>query len=129
MLKLSEGRNTSWTSSHYSWTAFSLPSAELRGAHAQNMAPDPGEKQQATVEPLPEPATNGPPSTVEQHDEDEVDDDEPKLKYTRLTGNLASVYRGGDATSSFIVAGDKMVRAATSSFTVTGDKMERIVMR
>jgi len=93
------------------------------------MAPDPGEKQQATVEPPPEPATNGPQSTVEQHDEDEEDDDEPKLKYTRLTGNLASVYRGGDATSSFKVAGDKMVRAATCSFTVTGDKMERLVMR
>ncbi|KAF1988165.1 hypothetical protein K402DRAFT_452894 [Aulographum hederae CBS 113979] len=43
-------------------------------------------------------------------DEDEDDgDDEPKLKYTRLTGQLGSVYRNGDATSSFTVAGDKMV--------------------
>jgi hypothetical protein len=43
-------------------------------------------------------------------DEEEEDaDEEPKLKYTRLTSNLGSVYRNGDATSSFMVAGDKMV--------------------
>lgn len=41
---------------------------------------------------------------------DEDEDDEPKLKYTRLTNSFASVYRNGDATSSFTVAGDKMVR-------------------
>jgi hypothetical protein len=47
----------------------------------------------------------------EDEDEDEDDDheDEPKLKYHRLTANLSSVYRGGDATSSFIVSGDKMI--------------------
>lgn len=48
----------------------------------------------------------------EDEDEEEDEEDEPKLKYTRLTGNLASVYRGGDATSAFMVAGDKMVRSA-----------------
>lgn len=47
--------------------------------------------------------------TEEEEDEDEHEEDEPKLKYTRLTGNLGSVYRNGDATSSSIVAGDKMV--------------------
>jgi len=47
------------------------------------------------------------PETEEEDNEDE--EEEPKLKYTRLTGNLGSVYRSGDATSSFIVAGDKMV--------------------
>jgi hypothetical protein len=46
--------------------------------------------------------------------EDEEDDadgveDEPKLKYHRLTPNLSSVYRSGDATSSFLVSGDKLV--------------------
>jgi len=92
------------------------------------MAPDPGAKQEATVKPPPEPATNEPPPpTEEEHEEDEGEDDEPKLKYTRLTGNLASVYRGGDATSSSMVAGDKMVRDATSSFTVAGDKLVRVV--
>jgi hypothetical protein len=50
----------------------------------------------------------------EEDDEDEDEDndgqeDEPKLKYHRLTGNLSEVYRNGDATSSFLVAGDKMV--------------------
>jgi hypothetical protein len=39
--------------------------------------------------------------------EDE-EDEEPRLKYSRLTGNLASCYRS-DSTSSFLVAGDKMV--------------------
>lgn len=46
----------------------------------------------------------------EDNEDDEDEDDEPKLKYTRLTNSFASVYRNGDATSSFTVAGDKMVR-------------------
>jgi hypothetical protein len=47
----------------------------------------------------------------EDEDEDEDDaDEEPKLKYSRLTSSLGPVYRNGDATSTFIVAGDKMVR-------------------
>lgn len=63
--------------------------------------------------------SNGKPS-VEQVSEPEEDDDddgddiddadeEPKLKYTRLTSSLAPVYRNGDATSTSMVAGDKMV--------------------
>jgi hypothetical protein len=43
-------------------------------------------------------------------EEDEVEE-EPKLKYSRLTSNLGPVYRNGDATSTFMVAGDKMVRS------------------
>lgn len=39
----------------------------------------------------------------------DADGDEPKLKYSRLTGTLGPVYRNGDATSAFVVAGDKMV--------------------
>lgn len=35
--------------------------------------------------------------------------DEPHLKYDKLTAALVSVYRNGDATSSLLVAGDKMV--------------------
>jgi hypothetical protein len=31
------------------------------------------------------------------------------LKYSRLTSNLLPLYRNGDATSTFMVAGDKMV--------------------
>ncbi|KAI5920114.1 hypothetical protein F4810DRAFT_449034 [Camillea tinctor] len=48
----------------------------------------------------------------EEEDEDDDDDeeeDEPKLKYARLTQHLNAVYRNGDATSAFLVAGDKMI--------------------
>ena len=37
------------------------------------------------------------------------EDEEPKLKYTRLTSSLGNVYRNGDATSAALVAGDKLV--------------------
>lgn len=44
----------------------------------------------------------------EEEDEDE-EDDEPNLKYARLTPHLGPVYKNGDATNAFRVAGDKMV--------------------
>lgn len=44
-----------------------------------------------------------------EEDDSDDEDDEPRLKYAYLTKNLGSVYRNGDATSSFLVAGDKMV--------------------
>lgn len=42
-------------------------------------------------------------------EEDEDEDEEPKLKYARLTQHMSAVYRNGDATSAFVVAGDKMM--------------------
>jgi vacuolar protein sorting-associated protein 41 len=42
-------------------------------------------------------------------EEEDEEDEEPRLKYARLTQNLGAVYRNGDATSAFLVAGDKMV--------------------
>lgn len=45
----------------------------------------------------------------DDEEEDDDADEEPKLKYSRLTSSLGPVYRNGDATSSFLVAGDKMV--------------------
>ncbi|KAI5859865.1 hypothetical protein GGS23DRAFT_264658 [Durotheca rogersii] len=45
----------------------------------------------------------------DEEEEDDDDDDEPKLKYARLTQHLTAVYRNGDATSAFLVAGDKMI--------------------
>ncbi|KAM0321950.1 hypothetical protein ACHAQA_009847 [Verticillium albo-atrum] len=48
----------------------------------------------------------------DEDDDDEEDDDEdeePRLKYARLTQHLGPVYRNGDATSTFLVAGDKMI--------------------
>lgn len=55
-----------------------------------------------------------PPSVRDDsEDEDEDDDDdeeeEPRLKYANLTRNVSPLYRNGDATSTFLVAGDKMV--------------------
>ena len=49
----------------------------------------------------------------EEEEDDEDDDDEPRLKYARLTPQLTSIYRNGDATSTFLVAGDKMVWTKT----------------
>ena len=37
------------------------------------------------------------------------EDEEPRLKYASLTKHLNPIYRNGDATSAFLVAGDKMV--------------------
>ena len=46
---------------------------------------------------------------VDEEEEEEEEETEPKLKYSRLTASLGPVYRNGDATSSSLVAGDKMV--------------------
>lgn len=51
-------------------------------------------------------------SIVESHsdeEDEEEEDDEPRLKYASLTKSQSLVYRNGDATSTFIVVGDKMV--------------------
>jgi hypothetical protein len=45
----------------------------------------------------------------ETEEEEDGEEDEPKLKYARLTSHLGPLYRNGDATSTFLVAGDKMV--------------------
>ncbi|KAI0379448.1 hypothetical protein F5Y04DRAFT_128880 [Hypomontagnella monticulosa] len=42
-------------------------------------------------------------------DEEDEEDEEPKLKYARLTQHMGAVYKNGDATSAFLVAGDKMI--------------------
>jgi hypothetical protein len=46
---------------------------------------------------------------TEEEEDDDDDEEEPQLKYLYLTKNLGAVYRNGDATSSFLTAGDKMV--------------------
>jgi hypothetical protein len=45
----------------------------------------------------------------EEEEDDDDDEEEPQLKYLYLTKSLGAVYRNGDATSSFLTAGDKMV--------------------
>jgi len=59
-------------------------------------------------------ASEGKKKVEQDSDSDDDDDDveeEPKLKYSRLTRDLGPVYRNGDATATFMVAGDKMVRS------------------
>jgi hypothetical protein len=51
------------------------------------------------------------PDSDDDNDDDDDVDEEPKLKYSRLTRDLGPVYRNGDATATFVVAGDKMVRS------------------
>ncbi|KAJ6261844.1 Vacuolar protein-sorting-associated protein [Drechslerella dactyloides] len=41
--------------------------------------------------------------------EEEEEEEEPKLKYVRLTPSMGNVYRNGDATSTAVVAGDKLI--------------------
>lgn len=45
----------------------------------------------------------------EEEEEEDDEEDEPRLNYTSLTKYLRTLYRNGDATSAFLVAGDKMV--------------------
>ncbi|KAL8923297.1 MAG: hypothetical protein Q9208_004697 [Pyrenodesmia sp. 3 TL-2023] len=50
----------------------------------------------------------------EDHDsgtteDEEEEDEEPRLKYASLTRHLGPLYRNADATSAFMVAGDKMI--------------------
>ncbi|MCJ1477083.1 Vacuolar protein sorting-associated protein 41 [Lambiella insularis] len=48
-------------------------------------------------------------SGEEEEDDEDEEDEEPRLKYASLTKSQGSVYRNGDATSAFLVAGDKMI--------------------
>ncbi|KAJ5887964.1 hypothetical protein N7495_008005 [Penicillium taxi] len=52
--------------------------------------------------------TDGGNETDEDEESDE-EDEEPHLKYAYLTKHLGSVYRNGDATSTFLVAANKMI--------------------
>ena len=77
---------------------------------------DEGEEQ-AEEASAPKNGRKGPEKEPDDSEEDEdEDDEEPRLKYASLTRNLKHVYRNGDATSSFLVAGDKMVRRPPASF-------------
>lgn len=56
--------------------------------------------------------SNGKPESANEEEgeaSEEEEDEEPRLKYASLTEHLMPVYRNGDATSTFLVAGDKMV--------------------
>ncbi|KAM0710031.1 hypothetical protein Q7P35_002393 [Cladosporium inversicolor] len=70
--------------------------------------PEPDDALHRHHQPEPEDATQHGQEEDEEDDEDE-EDEEPKLKYAKLTGSLAGVYRNGDFTTAFCVAGDKMI--------------------
>ncbi|KAL9134067.1 MAG: hypothetical protein Q9175_004754 [Cornicularia normoerica] len=55
--------------------------------------------------------SNGKPENEDAEGDasEEEEDEEPRLKYAPLTEHLNPVYRNGDATSAFLVAGDKMI--------------------
>ncbi|KIW88981.1 uncharacterized protein Z519_10465 [Cladophialophora bantiana CBS 173.52] len=57
----------------------------------------------------PEPTDHDSTADESEEDEDEEEEEEPRLKYATLTRNVSSIYRNGDATSTFHVAGDKMI--------------------
>lgn len=61
----------------------------------------------------------------DEDDDDEDDDEEPRLKYARLTQHLGPIYRNGDATSAFLVAGDKMVRLPVECISMSQLTMTR----
>jgi vacuolar protein sorting-associated protein 41 len=71
--------------------------------------PEAGDKV-STTNGQPSPKTPQATATDDTEDEEEEEEEEePRLKYAPLTKHLASLYRNGDASSAFLVAGDKMV--------------------
>lgn len=54
------------------------------------------------------PSSHGQETDEDDESEDE-EEEEPRLKYATLTKTVSSLYRNGDASSCFLVAGDKMV--------------------
>lgn len=109
------------------------PRAPALEAHACTMSAGPKATHNEPKLPLPpvaadheshrSPAAPSDPDHDQQHatpdnsdrdsdvDEDasDAEEDEPHLKYDKLTAALVPVYRNGDATSSLLVAGDKMI--------------------
>ncbi|KAH0835233.1 hypothetical protein AYO21_09451 [Fonsecaea monophora] len=70
--------------------------------------PGDGDKPQKIISHHPKPAR--PEATADDSEEEEdEEEEEPRLKYATLTRNVSSIYRNGDATSTFHVAGDKMI--------------------
>ena len=65
---------------------------------------------------LSRPATTDGDLCQDEEDGEDDEEEEPRLKYAPLTQILSSLYRNGDATSTFLVAGDKLVgRSSVSS--------------
>lgn len=84
---------------------------------ADDGSDEPAGHDQSTLASGPPPDRLQPPSIGndseeedDNNDEDEEEEEEePRLKYANLTRNLTPLYRNGDATSTFLVSGDKMI--------------------
>jgi WD40 repeat protein len=76
-------------------------------------SPEPGERDELQSPSKRPPKPSKPESTADEsgddESEDEEEEEEPRLKYATLTRNVSTIYRNGDATSAFHVAGDKMI--------------------
>lgn len=86
--------------------------SEERGETHEDIPPDSQSHDPDSADENDEDETETIGSNEDEEDEDEEEDeeeDEPKLKNARMTGYMTQLYRNGDATSSFLVAGDKMV--------------------
>lgn len=72
---------------------------------------DGADQEDGTEKKRPSLVSNGEPVELSEEGDasEEEEDEEPRLKYASLTRHLKPVYRNGDATSAFLVAGDKMV--------------------
>lgn len=89
------------------------PQASRKGKSTESAHKTPTKNGAKTASKIPDPS--------DDEDEDDQEEDEPQLKYTKLTGSLSSVYRNGDDTSSFFVAGDKMVRCLCTTSLMSTD--------
>lgn len=75
----------------------------------ENDRPTTPQTQKSTENEQPIASPNSDDEEEDEGDDEDEEEEEPRLKYAPLTKNLASVYRNGDATSAFIVAGDKLI--------------------
>lgn len=86
--------------------------ASPRSRSPSDMNPDEHERRHQSSEDESEGSDDRDDDRDEDLDEFDEEDEEPKLKYAYLSKHLGSVYRNGDATSTFLVAGDKMVECS-----------------
>ncbi|KAI1619826.1 hypothetical protein EDD37DRAFT_194337 [Exophiala viscosa] len=79
-------------------------------------SPEPDDDEKLETQPSNAPEPPDPTRETDESDdheddeeEEEEEEEEPRLKYATLTKNVSPIYRNGDATSTFLVAGDKMI--------------------
>lgn len=78
-------------------------------ADKNSREPEDGEKNGSTRQGSPNGKHPSRSNAEDDEEEDDEDEEEPRLKYAPLTKHLTPLYRNGDASSVFLVAGDKMV--------------------